>query len=71
MTSPSARLSLLFSSLGHFYIHMFTAFYFTIVLRLEVAWGIPFHDLLELWFNTGSPFPLDGGTLRVGAWSRA
>ncbi len=50
MTSPSARLSLLFSSLGHFYIHMFTAFYFTIVLRLEVAWGVPFHDLLELWF---------------------
>jgi MFS family permease len=43
-------LSLLFSSLGHFYIHMFTAFYFTIVLRLEVEWGVPFHDLLGLWF---------------------
>jgi len=50
MTSGSARLSLLFSSLGHFYIHMFTAFYFTIVLRLEAEWGIPFHDLVELWF---------------------
>ncbi len=50
MTAPSARLSLLFSSLGHFYVHMFTAFYFTIVLRLEAEWGLPFHDLLELWF---------------------
>ncbi len=50
MTSPSARLSLLFSSLGHFYVHMFTAFYFTIVLRLEAEWGLPFHALLELWF---------------------
>ena len=26
----SARLSLLFSAVGHSYIHMFTAFYFTI-----------------------------------------
>lgn len=50
MTSGNTRLSLLFSSLGHFYIHMFTAFYFTIVLRLEAAWGIPFHELVGLWF---------------------
>ena len=50
MTSGTARLSLLFSSLGHFYIHMFTAFYFTIVLRLEAEWGIAFHELVELWF---------------------
>jgi MFS family permease len=50
MTAPSARLSLLFSSLGHFYVHMFTAFYFTIVLRLEAEWGVPFHELVELWF---------------------
>lgn len=49
MTSPSARLSLVFSSLGHFYIHMFTAFYFTIVLRLEAEWGVPYHELVELW----------------------
>ena len=45
----SSRLSLFFSYLGHTYVHLFTAFYFTIVLALEVDWQLPYHELLELW----------------------
>ncbi len=47
--SGSARLSLIFSAIGHAYIHMFTAFYFTIVLAIELDWEQPFHELLSLW----------------------
>ena len=47
LTSP--RLSLIFSCVGHAYIHMFTAFYFTIVLAIEKDWQQPFHELLGLW----------------------
>ncbi len=38
-----------FASLGHFYIHLCTAFYFVIVLALERAWQLPYHELIELW----------------------
>ena len=38
-----------FSCVGHAYIHMFTAFYFVIVLALEKDWQMPFHELIELW----------------------
>ncbi len=50
MSPRSARLSLVFSSLGHFYFHMFTAFYAVIVLSLEVEWGLSYDELLELWW---------------------
>jgi len=50
MNRYSARLSLIFSSLGHFYFHMFTAFYAVIVLRLEIEWGVAYDDLLGLWW---------------------
>lgn len=50
MSPLSARLSLIFSSLGHFYFHMFTAFYAVIVLSLETDWGIGYDQLLELWW---------------------
>jgi MFS family permease len=50
MTSRSARLSMTFSNIGHFYFHMFTAFYAVIVLSLEVEWGIGYDSLLELWW---------------------
>ena len=43
------RLPLVFSCLGHAYMHLFTAFYFVIVLALEEAWTLPYHELLELW----------------------
>ena len=29
--------------------HLFTAFYFVIVLALEVDWQRPYHELIELW----------------------
>jgi FSR family fosmidomycin resistance protein-like MFS transporter len=45
----SARLSLVFSCLGHAYMHMFAAFYFVIVLALEKSWAMPYHELVELW----------------------
>jgi MFS family permease len=50
MTKTSARLAFLFSNLGHFYIHMFTAFYAVIVLQLERDWTMSYEDLLRLWF---------------------
>ena len=49
MSAPSARWSLLFSCLGHAYMHLFTAFYFVIVLALEVDWQLPYHELIALW----------------------
>lgn len=49
MNSPSARLALVFSCIGHFYIHLFTAFYFVIVLSLESEWQSPYHELVGLW----------------------
>ena len=38
-----------FASLGHFYIHLCTAFYFVIVLALEQVWQLPYHELIGLW----------------------
>ena len=38
MSARSARLPLVFSCLGHAYMHLFTAFYFVIVLALEIDW---------------------------------
>jgi MFS family permease len=49
MRPNPARLALTFSSIGHLYIHLFTAFYFTIVLAIEASWERPFHELLDLW----------------------
>ena len=49
MPNLSQRLSLTFSCIGHVYIHLFTAFYFVIVLSLETAWDLPYHELIELW----------------------
>jgi MFS family permease len=49
MKHDSTGLTFIFSCVGHAYIHMFTAFYFVIVLSLEKDWQMPFHELLELW----------------------
>lgn len=49
MKDNSARLALLFSCLGHAYMHLFTAFYFVIALSLEAEWGVPNHELVKLW----------------------
>ncbi len=45
----SSRLTLIFSALGHAYVHMFTAFYFVIVLTLEQEWQRPYSELISLW----------------------
>lgn len=49
MSSTGGRVTLAFSCLGHAYMHLFTAFYFVIVLALEADWGMPYPDLIELW----------------------
>ena len=49
MREGYAHLPLVFSSLGHCYVHLFMAFYFVIVLALEEAWALPYHELIELW----------------------
>jgi len=49
MSITSGRVTLAFSCLGHAYMHLFTAFYFVIVLALEADWGLPYHELVELW----------------------
>jgi FSR family fosmidomycin resistance protein-like MFS transporter len=49
MATPSTRLSLIFSCVGHAFIHLFTAFYFVIVLALEREWRLPYNELIALW----------------------
>ncbi|MHA1151524.1 MAG: MFS transporter [Alphaproteobacteria bacterium] len=49
MSAYSSRLSVVFSCLGHAYMHLFTAFYFVIALTLEDAWQLEYHELIELW----------------------
>lgn len=49
MTGRFRHLPLIFSCLGHAYMHLFTAFYFVIVLALEIDWQRPYHELIELW----------------------
>ncbi|MDX1711731.1 MAG: MFS transporter [Rhodovibrionaceae bacterium] len=49
MQALKRQLPLVFSCLGHAYMHMFAAFYFVIVLALEKDWSLPYHELLELW----------------------
>ncbi|MFT6581675.1 MAG: MFS family permease [Alphaproteobacteria bacterium] len=51
MTSRSNRISLVFSSIGHFYIHLFTAFYAVIVVTManDAVWGMSYEELLQLW----------------------
>ena len=49
MSAWSKQFPLIFSCLGHAYMHLFTAFYFVIVLALERVWERPYHELIELW----------------------
>ena len=50
MKKTSQRLAFLFANVGHFYIHLFTAFYAVIVLQLERDWQMSYEELLRLWF---------------------
>jgi MFS family permease len=49
MPATSTRLPIVFSCLGHTYMHMFTAFYFVIAVTLEDVWQLEYHELIELW----------------------
>jgi MFS family permease len=49
MSSQISRSTIVFSCLGHLYIHLCTAFFFVIVLSLEEVWQLPYHELIELW----------------------
>jgi FSR family fosmidomycin resistance protein-like MFS transporter len=49
MANSSTRLSLVFSCVGHAFVHLFTAFYFVIVLALEREWRLPYDELIALW----------------------
>ena len=40
---------LVFSSVGHLLNHLCLAFYFVIVLALQIDWQLPYHQLIELW----------------------
>jgi MFS family permease len=53
-----SRSIIVYSCLGHLYVHLCTAFYFVIVLALERAWQLPYHQLIGLWTL---------GSLMVGA----
>src|SRR5690606_6322836 len=48
----------------HFYIHLFTAFFFVIVLAIEADWQLPYHQLVELW--TLGAFLVGAGALPAG-----
>jgi len=45
----SKNAVMVYSALGHAYFHMFTAFYFVIILSLEIEWRQPYHELIKLW----------------------
>lgn len=49
MTKASAQLSLVFSCIGHAFVHLFMALYFVVVLAIEIDWSIAYHDLIGLW----------------------
>ena len=48
MSSLSARLSLIFSSLGHSYTHLIMMLWPTVVLVLEKQWSMGYAELLPL-----------------------
>src|SRR5882724_7222018 len=48
MNPRSALLALVFSSVGHFFAHLLTLLYPTVVLVLEGSWDMSYGDLLSL-----------------------
>tara|TARA_B100000315_G_scaffold61077_1_gene55507 strand:- start:3970 stop:5148 length:1179 start_codon:yes stop_codon:yes gene_type:complete len=45
----NSNLTIIFSSIGHAFMHMFAAFYFVIVLSIEKTWRISYDELITLW----------------------
>src|SRR5258707_8499788 len=48
MTARSARLSMGFSNIGHFFSHLLMLLYPTVVLALEGRFGLTYGELLSL-----------------------
>jgi len=49
MARQPSRLALVFSCIGHGYMHMFAVYFYLVVLPLERDWGLPYSDLIALW----------------------
>ena len=48
MNSRSATGALVFASVGHFFAHLLMLLYPTVLLVIEVRWGMSYGDLLSL-----------------------
>ena len=48
-STTTARYALVFSCLGHGYMHLFAVYFFLVVLPLEREWTMPYHELISLW----------------------
>jgi len=59
--------TLVFSSLGHLYTHLFTSIFAVVVLTLEQVWRRPYHDLIALW--TVGSLLVGAGALPAGMLS--
>src|SRR5258707_2332498 len=71
MTARSARLSMGFSNIGHFFSHLLMLLYPTVVLALEGRFGLTYGELLSLSIPGYILFgaaALPAGWLR-GRWS--
>lgn len=49
MSTTTAHYALVFSCLGHGYMHLFAVYFFLVVLPLEREWAMPYHELISLW----------------------
>ena len=45
----NSHLVLFFSSVGHAFMHMFAAFYFVIVLSIEIKWTMSYDELIKIF----------------------
>jgi MFS family permease len=45
----SGKAVLVYSSVGHLMFHFMGVFFFTIVLALQIAWEMPYHDAIKMW----------------------
>lgn len=48
-TATPERNALVFAAIAHGAMHLFGAYFFTIILALERVWELPYPELIELW----------------------
>src|SRR5260221_6130112 len=68
MTARSARLSMGFSNVGHFFSHLLMLLYPTVVLALEGRFGLTYGELLSLSILG---YVLFGAAALPAGWPRA